>query len=86
METIETTAARAKKGKGTKWMVVVDGQGVPLGSLLASASPAEVKLAEKTLDAVTVPRCGRSGPKKLPNDLSTTMDMAAPFIVSVVNN
>ena len=31
-------------------MVVVDGQGVPLASTLASASPAEVKLLEPTLE------------------------------------
>jgi transposase len=30
-------------------MVVVDGQGVPVGSQLCSASPAEVKLADSTL-------------------------------------
>ena len=30
-----------KKGKGTKWMVVADGQGVPLGNLLESASAAK---------------------------------------------
>jgi len=41
-----------KRGKGTKWMVVVDGQGLPLGSHLASASPGEVTLAEATLDAI----------------------------------
>jgi transposase len=41
-----------KRGKGTKWMVVVGGQGLPLGSQLASASPAEVTLAEATLDAI----------------------------------
>lgn len=33
-------------------MVLVDGQGTPLGAYLASASPAEVKLLEKTLDTV----------------------------------
>ncbi len=38
-------------GNGTNWMVVVDGQGIPLGSQPASASPAEVKLAESTLDS-----------------------------------
>jgi transposase len=32
-------------------MVVVDGQGVPLGVHIASASPAEVTLIEETLDA-----------------------------------
>ena len=41
-----------KRGKGTKWMVVVDGQGLPLGSQLTSASPAEVTLAQSTLDAI----------------------------------
>ena len=37
---------KTKKGKGTKWMVLVDGQGTPLGARLSSASPAEVRLAE----------------------------------------
>ena len=47
-------------------MVVVDGAGVPLGSQLTSASPAEVKLAEATLDAISVPRGGRGRPQKRP--------------------
>lgn len=47
-------------------MVVVDGQGLPIGSTLASASPAEVRLAEETLEAVKVPRKGRGRPKKRP--------------------
>jgi len=47
-------------------MVVVDGQGVPLGSQLTSASPAEVKLAESTLNAISVPRGGRGRPQKRP--------------------
>jgi len=47
-------------------MVVVDGQGIPIGSTLASASPAEVKLAEKTLETINVPRNGRGRPKKRP--------------------
>jgi len=50
-------------------MVVVDGQGIPLGSTLASASPAEVKLAEETLESVKVPRAGRGRPKKRPTRL-----------------
>jgi len=37
---------------------------IPLGSILASASPAEVKLAEKTLEEVKVPRKGKGRPKK----------------------
>lgn len=38
---------KTKRGKGTKWMVLVDGKGLPLGVSLESASPAEVKLAPK---------------------------------------
>lgn len=47
-------------------MVVVDGAGVPLGSQLTSASPAEVKLAESTLDAISVPHKGPGRPQKRP--------------------
>src|SRR2546427_9288922 len=47
---------KTKRGKGTKWMVLVDGQGLPLGVRLESASPSEVTLAEATLDEVRVPR------------------------------
>lgn len=46
---------KTKRGKGTKWMVLVDGQGLPLGARLESASPAKVMLAEATLKEVTVP-------------------------------
>jgi transposase len=37
-------------------MVVVDGQGVPLGIQLVSASPGEVTLAESTLAQIRVPQ------------------------------
>jgi transposase len=37
-------------------MVVADGQGVPLGEHLDSASPAEVKLLETTLARTALPR------------------------------
>jgi transposase len=47
-------------------MVVVDGQGVPLGNLLDSASPAEVTLLEPTLDTIAVPRNGPGRPRKNP--------------------
>lgn len=50
-------------------MVVVDGQGVPLGNHLDSASPAEVKLVERTLAQVRVPRPGRGRPKSKPERL-----------------
>ncbi len=45
-----------KKGKGTKWMLVVDGDGLPLGFHLASASTAEVRLAAQILDTISVAR------------------------------
>ena len=47
-------------------MVVVDGQGIPLGNLLDSASPAEVTLLEPTLDTIAVPRNGPGRPRKSP--------------------
>ncbi|HTO99839.1 MAG TPA: IS5 family transposase [Anaerolineales bacterium] len=37
------------RGKGTKWKVLVDGAGTPLGAYLDAASPAEVTLPEQTL-------------------------------------
>lgn len=60
---------KTKKGKGTKWMVVADGSGIPLGSSLASASPAEVKLVGQTLEQIKVPRNGPGRPKKRPERL-----------------
>lgn len=47
-------------------MVVVDGQGIPLGNHLDRASPAEVTLVEQTLRQVRVPRVGRGRPKSKP--------------------
>jgi hypothetical protein len=52
---------KTKRGKGTKWMVVVDGEGVPLGKQLYSASPNEVRLAEETLASICVTRRHRAG-------------------------
>jgi transposase len=54
-----------KKGKGTKWMLVIDGNGLPLGFHLDSIAAAEVKLAEQALDTVSVPR-PRGRPKQRP--------------------
>jgi transposase len=50
-------------------MVVADGQGIPLGSTLASASPAEVNLATETLEQIKVTRNGPGRPKKRPKRL-----------------
>ena len=41
---------KTKRGKGTKLMVLADGEGAPLGVLVEAASPAEVKLLEPTLE------------------------------------
>jgi transposase len=58
---------KTKRGKGTKWMVVVDGQGVPLGKQLYSASPNEVRLAEETLASIRVSRRHHGGrPRQKP--------------------
>jgi transposase len=57
-----------KKGKGTKWMLVVDGNGLPLGFHLDSANRAEVQLAEQTLDTIRVAR-RRGRPKQRPQKL-----------------
>ena len=45
---------KTKKGKGTKWMVVVSGEGTPVALHLDAATPAEVNLLEQTLDNVRV--------------------------------
>ena len=48
-------------------MVVVDGQGLPLGDHLHAASPSEVRLAEATLAAIRVGRQHRPGrPRQKP--------------------
>jgi transposase len=57
-----------RKGKGTKWMLVVDGHGLPLGLHLASANQAEVRLAERTLASIRVAR-SRGRPKQRPAKL-----------------
>jgi transposase len=57
---------KTKCGKGTKWMVVVDGQGIPLGSALHSASPAEVTLVEGTPAAISVLRQLVGRPRQKP--------------------
>ena len=47
---------KTKRGKGTKWMLVVNGSGIPPGSQLPSASPAEVKPAESPPARIKVHR------------------------------
>ena len=47
-------------------MVVVDGQGVPIGADLDSASASEIKLLEPTIEKIAVPRKGRGRPRQNP--------------------
>jgi transposase len=47
-------------------MVVVDGQGVPLGAHLDSASPSEIKRLEPTIEKIAVPRNKPGRPRKNP--------------------
>jgi transposase len=49
-------------------MLVIDGNGLPLGFYLDSANTAEVKLAEQTLDTIKVPR-PHGRPKSRPDKL-----------------
>jgi transposase len=46
---------KTKRGKGTKIMAIADGHGVPIALRTESASPAEVKLVEQTLEERIVP-------------------------------
>jgi hypothetical protein len=59
-----------RKGKGTKWMLVFDGNGngLPLGFYLDGANHPEVRLAEQTLDTIRVARL-RGRPKQRPEKL-----------------
>lgn len=56
---------KTKRGKGTKLMVLADGQGTPLGICVEAATPSEVKLLERTLDSVKVKR--RRGERRRPH-------------------
>jgi len=59
-----------KKGKGTKLMLLVDGEGVPLGADIASASEAEVNLIERLLRRRTT----RRQPQRLLYDRAADSD------------
>ena len=51
-------------GKGSKCLVLVDGQGIPLGIHIDSASPGKVPLSEATLNEIRVPGQGWGVPKR----------------------
>ena len=72
-----SAVGKTKRGKGTKWMVLVDGQGLPLGVRLESASPHEATLAEATLAEVRVPQpkgCPRQKLKRVIGDTAYDSD------------
>jgi transposase len=72
-----SAVGKTKRGKGTKWMVLVDGRGLPLGVRLESASPGEATLAEATLAEVRVPRAKgrpRQKPKRVIADRAYDSD------------
>jgi hypothetical protein len=59
---------KTKVGKGTKVMVVSDGNGLPIGLYLDAAHHHEIKLAEPTLQTIRVPQ-KRGRPKTRPKEL-----------------
>jgi hypothetical protein len=68
--TFEDSAGQLEAvSKMSWWMVVVDGQAIPLGSHIDSASPAGVTLAEKTLENIRVHDGRRGRPKTRPKRL-----------------
>ena len=71
---------KTKRGKGTKCLVVVDGQGIPLGSHTDSASPAEITLLDKVIGEIRVPKRGpgrpRTRPKRVIGDKAYDSDPA----------
>jgi transposase len=61
---------KTKRGKGTKIMAIVDGNGLPIAGRTESASPAEVTLVEDTLDCQWIP----DYPKRLIGDKAYDSD------------
>ena len=59
---------KTKVGKGSKVMTVVDGNGLPIGLHVDSATPHELKLAQTTLNSIRVPQ-KRGRPKTRPKEL-----------------
>ena len=59
---------KTKVGKGSKVMVVADGQGLPIGLHVASAQPHESRLAEAALATIRVPQ-PRGRPRTRPQEL-----------------
>jgi transposase len=52
----------SKRRNGTKGVILVDGQGIPLGSHTDPASPAEITFLDKALGEIRVPKGGQGRP------------------------
>jgi transposase len=63
-----TGVGKTKVGKGSKVMVVADGQGLPIGLYVDSARPHESQLVAATLATVRVPQ-RRGRPRTRPKEL-----------------
>lgn len=61
---------KTKCGKGTKTMVLIDGNGLPMAAEIASASPAEVTLIEPLVEKRVI----RRKPKRLIYDRAADSD------------
>ncbi len=61
---------KTKKGKGTKIMLLIDGNGTPLAAMTSSASRHEVTLIEELIEG----RITRRKPKRLLYDLAADSD------------
>jgi transposase len=78
---------KTKRGKGTKLMVLADGQGTPLGVCVEKASPSEVTLLEKTLDSLNITqrrgrRCPACKPERLIADRGYDSNRARALLVT----
>ncbi|MFC4075957.1 IS5 family transposase [Salinithrix halophila] len=60
---------KTKAGKGSKVMLVSDGNGLLIGIHVTSAKPHEITLARKTLEAIRVPQ-KRGRPRNRPQELA----------------
>ena len=63
-----TLIGKGVRGKGSKVMAVVDGQGLPLGLYLDQAAPHEIRFAAATLATLRVPQ-RRGRPRTRPQEL-----------------
>ena len=59
---------KTKGGKGSKVMVIADGNGLPIGLQVDSAQPHEIRYAESTVATIRIPQ-KRGRPRTRPKEL-----------------